>query len=214
MLAELKKKNMVEWLISDQLIDYTHAVKFMEVKIQKIYNNLSDELVWLLQHPSLYTAGISATDDEVVEKLFPVHKTGRGGKYTYHGPGQRIIYLMLNLKKRNKCDIKLYIRDLGNWTINVLRHFNILGEFKEDRIGIWVNNNGVEKKIAAFGIRLRKWVTYHGIALNVSPDLSHYKGIIPCGLKDYGVTSMKELGVEASLSELDDILKKEFYKIF
>ncbi|WP_353282961.1 lipoyl(octanoyl) transferase LipB [Wolbachia endosymbiont (group A) of Pogonocherus hispidulus] len=205
---------MVEWLISNQLIDYNYAVKFMEEKIQQIYNNSADELVWLLQHPPLYTAGISATDDDIVEKLFPIYKTGRGGKHTYHGPGQRIIYLMLNLKKRNKCDIKLYIRDLSKWIINVLKQFNILGEFKEDRIGVWVNNNGVEKKIAAFGIRLRKWVTYHGIALNVFPDLSHYKGIIPCGLQGYGVTSMEELGVKVPLSELDDILKKEFYKIF
>ncbi len=205
---------MVKWLISDQLIDYKYAVKFMETKVQEIYNNSSDELVWLLQHPPLYTARISAIDDEIVEELFPVHKTGRGGKYTYHGPGQRITYLMLNLKKRNKCDIKLYIRNLSNWIISVLRHFNIFGKFKEDRIGVWVTKNGVEEKIAAFGIRLRKWVTYHGIALNVSPDLSHNKGIIPCGLKDYGISSMKKLGVEAPLSELDDILKKEFYKIF
>uniref|UniRef100_A0A3B0IZH0 Octanoyltransferase n=1 Tax=Wolbachia endosymbiont of Aleurodicus dispersus TaxID=1288877 RepID=A0A3B0IZH0_9RICK len=205
---------MTEWLISNQFTDYNHAIKFMEAKIQQIYNNLSDELVWLLQHPPLYTAGIGATDDDIVEKLFPIYKTGRGGKYTYHGPGQRIIYLMLNLKKRNKCDIKLYIRDLANWIINVLKHFNIFGEFKEDRIGIWVNNDGVEEKIAAFGIRLRKWITYHGIALNVSPNLSHYKGIIPCGLKDYGVTSMEKLGVKVSLCELDDILKQEFHKIF
>lgn len=205
---------MTKWLISNQLIDYNHAVKFMEEKIQQIHNNLSDELVWLLEHPSLYTAGISAIDDDIVEKLFPIYKTGRGGKHTYHGPGQRIIYLMLNLKKRSKCDIKLYIQDLSNWIINVLKQFNILGEFKEDKIGVWVNHNGVEKKIAAFGIRLRKWVTYHGVALNVSPDLSHYKGIIPCGLKGCGVTSMEELGVKVLLSELDDILKKEFYKIF
>ncbi|MGL9732629.1 MAG: lipoyl(octanoyl) transferase LipB [Wolbachia sp.] len=205
---------MVKWLISNQLINYKHAVKFMEAKIQRIYDNSSDELVWLLQHPSLYTAGINTADDEIIEKLFPVYKTGRGGKYTYHGPGQRIIYLMLDLRKRNKCDIRLYIRDLGNWIINVLKHFNIIGEFKEDRIGIWINNNGVEEKIAAFGIRIRKWITYHGIALNVSPNLFHYRGIIPCGLKDYGVTSMKEIGVEVLLSELDYILKKEFYKIF
>lgn len=162
---------MTEWLISNQLIDYNCAVKSMEEKIQQIHNNSADELVWLLQHPPLYTAGISATADDIVEKLFPIYKTGRGGKHTYHGPGQRIIYLMLNLKKRNKCDIKLYIRDLSKWIINVLKQFNILGEFREDRIGIWVNHNGVEK-IAAFGIRLRKWVTYHGIALNVFPDLS------------------------------------------
>ncbi|APR98109.1 lipoyl(octanoyl) transferase LipB [Wolbachia endosymbiont of Folsomia candida] len=205
---------MVEWLVSNQLIDYNHAVKFMEEKIEQIQSGLADELVWLLEHPSLYTAGISATDDDIVEKLFPIYKTGRGGKHTYHGPGQCIIYLMLNLKKRNKCDIKLYIRNLSKWIINVLKYFNIFGEFKEDRIGVWVNNGGVEKKIAAFGIRLRKWVTYHGIALNVSPDLSHYKGIIPCGLQDYGITSIEELGVKVSVSELNDVLKQEFYKIF
>lgn len=205
---------MVEWLVSNQLVDYNHAVKFMEEKIEQIQSGLADELVWLLEHPSLYTAGISAIDDDVVEKLFPIYKTGRGGKHTYHGPGQRVIYLMLNLKKRNKCDIKLYIRNLSKWIINVLKHFNIFGEFKEDRIGVWVNNNGAEKKIAAFGIRLRKWITYHGVALNVSLDLSHYKGIIPCGLQDYGVTSMEELGVKASPSELNDVLKQEFCKIF
>ncbi|MDG7056268.1 MAG: lipoyl(octanoyl) transferase LipB [Wolbachia endosymbiont of Meromenopon meropis] len=206
---------MIKWLVPSQLVDYRRAVKFMEIKIQKIYNGLSDEIALLLEHPPIYTAGISANDEEeIIEKLLPVYKTCRGGKYTYHGPGQRIIYLMLNLKKRNKCDIRMYIRDLSKWIINVLRYFNIIGEFKEDRIGIWVNNNGMEKKIAAFGIRLRKWITYHGIALNVSPDLSFYRGIIPCGLKNYGVTSMKELGIEISLFELDFVLKKEFYKIF
>lgn len=205
---------MVEWLISNQLIDYNYAMEFMEAKIQQIHNNSSNELVWLLEHPPLYTAGISAKDDDIIEKLFPIYKTGRGGKYTYHGPGQRIIYLMLNLKKRNKCDIRLYIKDLGRWIINVLKHFDIIGEFKEDRIGIWVNDGGIEKKIAAFGIRIRKWVTYHGIALNVFPDLSHYRGIIPCGLQSYGVTSMEKLKVKFSPSELDEVLKREFFKIF
>ncbi|MDD9331897.1 MAG: lipoyl(octanoyl) transferase LipB [Wolbachia sp.] len=210
----MKRLHMVELIISDQLIDYNYAVKFMEGRIQLISDGQADELVWLLEHPPIYTAGISATDDDIIEELFPIYKTDRGGKYTYHGPGQRIIYLMLDLKKRNRCDIRLYIKDLSNWIINVLKHFDILGEFKENRIGVWVNNNGVEEKIAAFGIRLRKWITYHGIALNVFPDLSHYKGIIPCGLESYGVTSMKELGVEVLLSKLDNILKQEFYKIF
>ncbi|WFW29685.1 MAG: lipoyl(octanoyl) transferase LipB [Wolbachia endosymbiont of Menacanthus eurysternus] len=206
---------MVKWLITDQLIDYSNAVKFMKIKNKRIYSRLSDELVWLLQHPSLYTAGIGVTDEEmIVKNLFPVYKTDRGGKYTYHGPGQRIVYLMLNLRERNKCDIRLYIRDLSDWIINVLRYFNIIGEFRGDKIGIWVSNNGIMEKIAAIGIHIRKWVTYHGIALNVSPDLSHYRGIIPCGLKDCGVTSMKKLGVEVSFSELDFLLKKEFYKIF
>lgn len=206
--------NIVEWLISDQLVDYNYAIKFMEEKIEQIQSGSAGELVWLLEHPPLYTAGISATDNDVVEKLFPIYKTGRGGKHTYHGPGQRVIYLMLNLKKRNKCNIKLYIKNLSEWIINVLKRFNILGEFKEDRIGVWVNNGEEEKKIAAFGIRLRKWVTYHGIALNISPNLSHYKGIIPCGLQDYAVTSMEELGVKISPLKLNDILKQEFYKIF
>ncbi|WCR53746.1 MAG: Octanoyltransferase [Wolbachia endosymbiont of Ctenocephalides orientis wCori] len=205
---------MIKWLISDQLVDYNYAVKFMETKIQQIHDNLSNELVWLLEHPPIYTAGISATDDDIVEKLFPIYKTGRGGKYTYHGPGQRIIYLMLNLKKRSKCDIRSYIQDLSKWIINVLKHFDIIGEFKEDRIGVWVNDSGMEKKIAAFGIRIRKWITYHGIALNTSPDLSHYRGIIPCGLQGYGITSMEELKVKFSPSELDKVLKREFYKIF
>lgn len=205
---------MVEWLISNQLVDYNDAVKFMEERIKLIHDGLEDELVWLLEHSPLYTAGISATDAEVIEKLFPIYKTGRGGKYTYHGPGQRVIYLMLNLKKRNRCDIRLYVENLSNWIINVLKHFDIAGEYKRDRVGIWVSNNGREEKIAAFGIRLRKWVTYHGIAINVSPDLAHYRGIIPCGLQGYGVTSMKKLRVEISFSELDDILKQEFYKIF
>jgi len=205
---------MVEWLISNQLVDYNDAVKFMEERIKLIHDDLEDELVWLLEHPPLYTAGISATDAEIIEKLFPIYKTGRGGKYTYHGPGQRVVYLMLNLKKRNKCDIRLYVKSLSNWIINVLKYFGISGEYKRDRVGIWVSNNGIEEKIAAFGIRVRKWVTYHGIAINVSPDLAHYRGIIPCGLQGYGVTSMKKLRVEISFSELDDILKQEFYKIF
>ncbi|WP_168464655.1 lipoyl(octanoyl) transferase LipB [Wolbachia endosymbiont of Ctenocephalides felis wCfeT] len=205
---------MVEWLISDKSVDYNYAVEFMEKRIRQIHNNSADELVWLLEHPPLYTAGISATGGDVVEKLFPIYKTGRGGKYTYHGPGQRVIYLMLNLKKRNKCDIKLYIRDLSRWIISVLKHFDILGECKEDRIGVWVDNHGAEEKIAAFGIRIRKWITYHGIALNICPDLSHYMGIIPCGLQGYGITSMEKLGAKASLAELDGILKQEFHKIF
>lgn len=205
---------MVEWLISNQPVDYNYAVKFMEERIRLINDNLEDELVWLLEHPSMYTAGLSAKNDEVVEKLFPIYRTNRGGKYTYHGPGQRIVYLMLNLKKRNSCDIRLYVKNLSSWIINVLKYFDILGEYKEDRIGIWVNDSRVEKKIAAFGIRIRKWITYHGIAINVAPNLSHYRGIIPCGLQNYGVTSMEELGSKTSFSQLDNILKQEFCKIF
>ena len=205
---------MVEWLISDQLIEYNYAVKFMEERVRLISAGLADELAWLLEHPPLYTAGIGTSDIEVIEKRFPVYKTGRGGKCTYHGPGQRVIYLMLNLKKRSKCDIKLYIKNLSDWIINALKHFDILGEFREDRVGIWVNNNGIEEKIAAFGIRVRKWVTYHGAAINVSPDLSHYRGIIPCGLQNYGISSMKKLGIETSISGLDNVLKSEFSKVF
>ncbi|OEY86491.1 lipoate-protein ligase B [Wolbachia pipientis] len=186
----------------------------MEARVELIHKDLAHELIWLLEHPAIYTAGISALDNEVIDALFPIYKTCRGGKYTYHGPGQRIIYLMLNLRARNQQNVRTYIKNLSNLIINVLKHFNILGEFREDRIGIWVNNNGIEEKIAAFGVRLRKWITYHGIALNVNPDLSNYKGIVPCGLQNYGVTSMDTLGVNVTLSDLDIVIRQEFYRIF
>jgi lipoyl(octanoyl) transferase len=204
----------IEWLTSNNPVEYNYATKFMEERVNLIHTGLAHELIWLLEHPAIYTAGISASDNEIIDALFHIYKTGRGGKYTYHGPGQRIIYLMLDLKTRNRQDIRQYIKDLGHLIINALKHFNILGKFKEDRPGIWVSNNGIEEKIAAFGIRLRKWITYHGIALNVDPDLSHYRGIIPCGLQEYGVTSMTKLGVTVTLSDLDIIIKQECNKIF
>ena len=205
---------MVEWLTSDQLVQYDDAIKFMEERVQLIHSDLADELIWLLEHPPLYTAGINASDHELIEKLFPIYQTGRGGKYTYHGPGQRVVYLMINLKKRCNSDIKLYIKYLSHGVINTLKHFNILGKFQKNRIGIWIDDHGREKKIAAFGIRVRKWITYHGLAINVSPNLAHYQGIIPCGLQNYGVTSLDALGVKISLYKLDILLKKEFNKIF
>ncbi len=206
---------MIEWLKSDKQIEYLSAVEFMEERVKLISEGIKPELVWLLEHPAIYTAGISANVQELsVEATLPVFQTSRGGKYTYHGPGQRVIYLMLDLKRRNKCDVKLYIKNLSTWIINSLRHFSIDGEFKSDRIGVWVNTDGKEEKIAAFGIKIRKWVTYHGIALNVYPNLSHYNSIIPCGIKDYGITSMKKLGIEVSLDVVDEVLQKEFYKVF
>ncbi|UWI83199.1 lipoyl(octanoyl) transferase LipB [Wolbachia endosymbiont of Howardula sp.] len=205
---------MVELLIPNQLVSYSYALQFMEKRVQQIYNNSANELLWIIEHPPIYTAGITAKDDEMINALFPIYKTNRGGKYMYHGPGQRVIYLMLNLKKRKRCNIRLYIKDLSQWMINVLQRFNIIGEFKEDRIGIWVCHNNIEEKIVAFGIRIKKWITYHGLALNISPNLSHYKGIIPCGLKEYNITSMEKLGVQIITTVFDNVLIQEFYKIF
>ncbi|XGA08962.1 MAG: lipoyl(octanoyl) transferase LipB [Wolbachia endosymbiont of Xenopsylla cheopis] len=206
---------MVEWLKSDEPIEYLSAVEFMEERVKRISEGIKPELVWLLEHPAIYTAGISANAAEIsANATIPVFQTGRGGKHTYHGPGQRVIYAMLDLKKRNKCDVRLYIKNLSTWIINSLRHFSIYGEFKSDLIGVWVNTNGKEEKIAAFGIKIRKWITYHGIALNVHPDLSHYNSIIPCGISEYGITSMKKLGIKPSLSAVDEVLQKEFYKVF
>ncbi|GHM58742.1 MAG: octanoyltransferase [Candidatus Mesenet longicola] len=206
---------MVEWLKSDEPIEYLSAVEFMEERTKQISEGIKPELVWLLEHPTIYTAGISANAAEIsADVTIPVFQTGRGGKYTYHGPGQRIIYIMLNLKKRNKCDVRLYIKNLSTWIINSLLHFSIYGEFKSDRIGVWINTNGKEEKIAAFGIKIRKWVTYHGVALNICPDLFHYSNIIPCGISEYGITSMKKLGIETSLNAVDEVLQKEFYRVF
>lgn len=206
---------MVEWLKSDNPVEYLSAIEFMEERVKLISEGIKPELIWLLEHPAIYTAGISADAAEIsANATIPVFQTGRGGKYTYHGPGQRVIYIMLDLKKRDKRDVRLYIESLGTWIVNSLRHFSVYGEFKSDRIGVWVNTNGKEEKIAAFGVKIRKWVTYHGVALNVCPDLCYYSSIIPCGIKEYGVTSMKKLGIETSLSTVDEVLQEEFYKVF
>ncbi|QGR02695.1 lipoyl(octanoyl) transferase LipB [Ehrlichia ruminantium] len=205
----------MEWKIESLPVPYEQAVSLMQQRVEGIASKLQDELVWLLEHFPLYTAGTSAKGEELLtDSLFPVYTTGRGGKYTYHGPGQRIAYVMMDLKVRNICNVKLYIESLGKWIVETLKHFSIQSYFNPNLIGVWIDHNGVKEKIAAFGIRIRKWVTYHGMSINIFTDLSHYSGIVPCGIKEYGVTSLEKLGVNVSYEEFDVILKKEFYKIF
>ncbi len=198
---------MIEWKIEKSLIDYDFAVEYMETRVAAIRSGTASEQVWLLEHASLYTAGTSAKNDDLLDNRFPVYKTGRGGEYTYHGPGQRVAYVMLDLKK--KPDLRSYIKSLEEWIILTLAEFNIKGERREGRVGIWVEGaDGKENKIAAIGVRIRKWVTYHGIAINLNPDLSHFNGIVPCGISNYGVTSMHDLGVDITMGELDMALNK------
>jgi lipoyl(octanoyl) transferase len=206
---------LTQWRVAENLIAYPDALKFMEQRVQEIRTKDEQELVWLLEHPSLYTAGTSAKPDDILDRsLCPIYSTGRGGQVTYHGPGQRIAYLMLDLQKR-KLDIHAYVRILEQWLINTLNEFGIQGECREDRVGVWVVDPqaGTENKIAAIGIRVRKWVTFHGIALNVNPDLSYYQGIVPCGVREHGVTSMHHLGVNVSMMEVDTALKRHFNSI-
>ncbi len=209
----LYKNNMVEWIIEKEPIPYENAVNFMETRIADIRAGTADELIWLLEHPPLYTAGTSARDSDLIDARFPVHKTGRGGEYTYHGIGQRVAYAMLDLKARQggKPDIRGYVWSLEEWIIQTLAQFDIKGERRKGRVGIWVvMNDGSENKIAAIGVRIRKWVAYHGIAINLNPDLSHFDGIIPCGISDHGVTSIHAQGKKISMHELDYALQKNF----
>lgn len=205
----------VEWKISEGLSDYKTSLIAMEERVAKITDGALPEIVWLLEHPPLYTAGTSAKISDLLEPdKFPVFEAGRGGEFTYHGPGQRVAYVMLNLKKRSAEDIRAYVQNLEQWIINILARFDIEGGRRDGRIGIWVDSPNGEAKIAAIGIRVRKWVTYHGIAINLSPDLSHFGGIVPCGIANYGVTSLSDLGKNISMQELDIVLKEEFFRIF
>lgn len=204
----------MEWQISKHPVDYEKAVAAMEKRVLAIRAGKKDELIWLLEHPPLYTAGTSAKDSDLLDKArFPVYKTGRGGQYTYHGPGQRVAYIMLDLKKRGP-DVRQFVKNLEKSVIMTLAAFGIKGETRDGRIGIWVKEKRKESKIAAVGVRIRQWVTYHGIAVNISPDLSHYSSIVPCGIKDYGVTSLKELGTAVTMEEFDKQFKKSFHKVF
>ncbi|MEO1066781.1 MAG: lipoyl(octanoyl) transferase LipB [Pseudomonadota bacterium] len=215
--------SQVEWLISDDYVPYNAAVDAMERRVARIAAGAAPECVWLLEHPPLYTAGTSADDADLkTPDRFPVHKTGRGGQYTYHGPGQRIAYVMLDLKRR-KQDVRLFVQALEQWLIDTLDGFNIKGERRDDRVGVWVtrpekprgfDGSMAEDKIAALGIRLRKWVSYHGISLNVSPDLAHFDGIVACGVNDHGVTSLEDLGLLISMAEVDVALKASFEDVF
>lgn len=209
-----------EWLTSDTPVDYPDALALMEKRVAAIRAGTGRELVWLLEHPPLYTAGVSSKDADLLEPgRFPVHRTGRGGQFTYHGPGQRVAYLLLDLKRRNP-DVRAYVRDLEEWLIRTLARFNVKGERREGRVGIWVDRGpytgerGREDKIAAIGVRLRRWVSFHGVALNVEPDLSHFEGIVPCGIRGHGVTSLVQLGIPATLDDVDTALMGTFPEVF
>ncbi len=204
--------NNIEWTISPNPIEYDDALAVMEDTVADIRAKKSPEQVWLLEHPPLYTAGTSAKTSDLLSPEFPVHETGRGGQYTYHGPGQRVGYVMLDLKKRQETpDIKQYVCNLEQWIIDTLQEFDIKGERREGRVGIWVvKPDGTEAKIAAIGVRIRHWVTYHGISINLNPDLTHFSGIVPCGISDAGVTSFEDLGVQATMDDLDQALQKNF----
>ncbi|MGE3148753.1 MAG: lipoyl(octanoyl) transferase LipB [Pseudorhodoplanes sp.] len=209
----------VEWRIEPGFVPYERALAVMEARAAAIAGGNAPELVWLLEHPPLYTAGTSAKPEELIAARFPVHPTGRGGQFTYHGPGQRVAYLMLDLKRRRP-DVRLYVAALEEWIIRTLSHFNVRGERREDRVGVWVRRPergpGREDKIAAIGIRLKRWVSLHGIALNVDPDLSHFAGIVPCGIASplYGVTSLADLGLNAAMTDIDIALRREFEALF
>ena len=209
----------IEWKISDSPVAYEEALAFMDERVALIREGRAPEMVWLLEHPPLYTAGTSADARDLVDPdRFPVHQTGRGGQYTYHGPGQRVAYVMLDLKKRGP-DIRRFVANLEAWVIGTLAQFNIQAETREGRVGVWVdrpNSPGGprEDKIAAIGVRVRRWVTFHGIALNVDPDLSHYGGIVPCGISEHGVTSLTDLGIPVSMAEVDSVLMEKFTEIF
>ena len=203
----------VEWRISDGLIAYPDAVAEMEARAAAIAEGTAGEQIWLLEHPPIYTAGTSARDEDLIDARFPVYRTGRGGQFTYHGPGQRVGYAMLDLKRR-KPDVRAYVHDLEEWLIQALADFNVKGERREGRVGIWVERGAREDKIAALGVRIKRWVSFHGVALNVDPDLAHFTGIVPCGVKAHGVTSLADLGIMASMADVDVALKKSFGKIF
>jgi lipoyl(octanoyl) transferase len=170
-------------------------------------------MVWLVEHPPIYTAGTSAKDEDLVDRRFPVFATGRGGQYTYHGPGQRVGYVMLDLTRRKK-DVRAFVRDLEEWLIQTLALFNVKGERREGRVGIWVVRGSREDKIAAIGVRVRRWVTFHGVSLNVDPDISHFDGIVPCGIREHGVTSLADLGLPVTMADVDVAMKTAFEKVF
>lgn len=243
----------MQWDIAQEPVEYEEALTQMQGHVANIQAGKADEKVWFVQHPPLYTAGSSAKGYDLLEPQFPVYETGRGGQYTYHGPGQRIAYVMLDLKRRAQArgkepDLRLFVKQLEHWIIDTLAAFEVTGEIREGRVGVWVDTSPyeearqagrdsrehrasdrsialaadkqgeqtkvTEKKIAALGIRVQRWVTYHGIALNVNPDLSHYSGIVPCGIREFGVTSLHDLGINVSMEEVDAQLKQSFQKVF
>jgi lipoyl(octanoyl) transferase len=206
----------MEILTASIPVEYPQAVSFMEDRVAAIRAGTAEECIWLLEHPPLYTAGTSAKEGDLLDRRFPVYKTGRGGQHTYHGPGQRVGYVMLDLKKRQQHpDIKKFVWGLEEWIILSLARFGVSGERREGRIGIWVKDGITEAKVAALGVRVRHWVTYHGISINVNPDLSHFGGIVPCGISDYGVTSLEKiLGYNPGLAAVDDALRACWPEVF
>lgn len=209
---------LVEWARSSGYVDYPAAVEAMEARAAAIADGTAPELIWLLEHPPLYTAGVSAKDDDLLDAgRFPVHRTARGGQFTYHGPGQRVAYVMLDLNARGK-DVRAFVRGLEQWIIGALDRFNVEADVRDGRVGVWVLRQGPgwsrEDKIAAIGVKVRKWVSFHGISLNVEPDLTHFGGIVPCGIQEHGVTSLVDLGVPATLDDADEALKQSFREIF
>jgi len=204
---------MPEWEVAPAPVPYPEAVARMEARAAAIADGTAPELVWLVEHPPIYTAGTSAKDADLLDARFPVYRTGRGGQFTYHGPGQRVGYVMLDLKRR-RGDVRGFVRDLEEWLIRALARFNVKGERREGRVGIWVARGSREDKIAAIGVRVRRWVTFHGVSLNVDPDLTHFSGIVPCGVSEHGVTSLRELGLAVTMAEVDAALRAAFAEVF
>ncbi|WP_258793304.1 lipoyl(octanoyl) transferase LipB [Yoonia sediminilitoris] len=214
-----KKAVMVEWIISDGLTDYETALAFMEARVDAIVKGDADECIWLLEHPPLYTAGTSAKAKDLIDPdRFPVFEARRGGEYTYHGPGQRVVYVMLDVGKRGH-DVRAFVKQMERWIIATLETFNVTGLIRDGRVGVWVERPDkplqpsgalTEDKIAAIGIRLRKWVSFHGLSINVDPDLSHFDGIVPCGISNHGVTSLVDLGLPVTMQDLDVALRRCF----
>ena len=210
---------MVEWVTAPGLTPYEEALGVMETRADAIARDDADEMIWLVEHPPLYTAGTSAKpEDLIMPDRFPVYEARRGGEYTYHGPGQRVAYVMLDVGKRGR-DVRKFVQDLETWVITALKEFNVDGEIRPGRVGVWVprpdkpltaNGDTAEDKIAALGIRLRKWVSFHGLSINVEPDLSHFDGIVPCGIRAHGVTSLVDLGLPVTMDDVDVALRKSF----
>ncbi len=212
--SALNTGQTTDWAIAPALVPYPEALAAMEARAAAVSLGASPELVWLLEHPPLYTAGTSANPaDLTAPDRFPVYKTGRGGQYTYHGPGQRIAYTMLDLRPRG-ADVRLFVQGLEEWIIRTLHAFNVKGERRTGRVGVWVQRGAREDKIAALGIRVRKGVAFHGISINVDPDLSHYTGIVPCGINEHGVTSLADLGLTTTMEDVDIALRESFASLF
>jgi lipoyl(octanoyl) transferase len=213
--GETTQAGEIEWRVSSPPVSYPEAVDEMERRVAAIRAGSAPELVWLLEHPPLYTAGTSARDEDLLEPpRFPVYRAGRGGRYTYHGPGQRVVYVMLDLAKRGE-DVRCYVHHLEEWGIRTLARFGVAGERREGRVGIWMSRPPIgDAKIAAIGVRVRRWVSYHGMAINIDPNLDHYGGIVPCGIAEHGVTSLAALGISATLSDVDAALRETFPTVF